>query len=160
MGFADFPGNAWAGLMAPPKTPRTIVEKLNATVNDILQSPETKASLAKLNVLLLPGSPEEFSAYRRAADAAVERDGARSPAPRRSSRHAREPSTTGSIWAVPNSRQNAAPERFGNAAIARPAFAHIDQKDRRLVPASCRETRSRTLSNDRFWGFHSPWLIA
>ena len=62
-GFADFPGNAWAGIMAPPKTPAHIVQKLNATVNDILKSPETKATLDRLNVLLLPKSTEEFSSY-------------------------------------------------------------------------------------------------
>jgi tripartite-type tricarboxylate transporter receptor subunit TctC len=63
LGFADFPGNAWAGIMAPPKTPTPIVQKLNATVNDILRSPETKAALDKLNVLLLPKTTQEFSAY-------------------------------------------------------------------------------------------------
>ena len=63
LGFADFPGNAWAGVMAPPKTPAPIVQKLNATVNDILKSPETKATLDRLNVLLMPKSTEEFSAY-------------------------------------------------------------------------------------------------
>jgi tripartite-type tricarboxylate transporter receptor subunit TctC len=26
LGFADFPGNSWAGVMAPPKTPRPIVD--------------------------------------------------------------------------------------------------------------------------------------
>jgi tripartite-type tricarboxylate transporter receptor subunit TctC len=62
-GFADFPGNAWAGIMAPPRTPSHIVNKLNATINDILKSPETKATLDKLNVLLMPKSTEEFSAY-------------------------------------------------------------------------------------------------
>jgi tripartite-type tricarboxylate transporter receptor subunit TctC len=62
-GFTDFPGNAWAGIMAPPKTPAPIVQKLNATVNDILKSPETKAALDQLNVVLLPKSTTEFSAY-------------------------------------------------------------------------------------------------
>ncbi len=62
-GFADFPGNPWAGIMAPPNLPAPIVAKLNATLNDILRSPEAKESLAKLNVLLRPGSPEEFSAF-------------------------------------------------------------------------------------------------
>jgi tripartite-type tricarboxylate transporter receptor subunit TctC len=62
-GFTDFPGNAWAGLMAPPKTPQQVVSKVNTTVNEILTSAETKASLAKLNVLLRPGSPQEFSAF-------------------------------------------------------------------------------------------------
>jgi tripartite-type tricarboxylate transporter receptor subunit TctC len=62
-GFTDFPGNAWAGIMAPPKTPPHVVSKLNATINEILTSAETKANLAKLNVLLRPGSPQEFSAF-------------------------------------------------------------------------------------------------
>jgi tripartite-type tricarboxylate transporter receptor subunit TctC len=62
-GFADFPGNAWAGIMAPPKTPQPIVAKVNATINEIVQSPETKAALAKLNVLLRPGTPQDFAAY-------------------------------------------------------------------------------------------------
>jgi tripartite-type tricarboxylate transporter receptor subunit TctC len=62
-GYADFPGNPWAGLMAPPGTPAAIVSKLNATVNDILTSPEAKSSLDRLNVLLRPGSPQEFSAF-------------------------------------------------------------------------------------------------
>jgi tripartite-type tricarboxylate transporter receptor subunit TctC len=62
-GFSDFPGNAWAGIMAPPKTPQPIISKVNATVNEILTSRETKASLDKLNVLLRPGSPQDFAAF-------------------------------------------------------------------------------------------------
>jgi tripartite-type tricarboxylate transporter receptor subunit TctC len=62
-GIPDFPGNAWAGIMAPPKTPQPIVARINATINDILQSPETKAALANLNVLLRPGSPQDFAAF-------------------------------------------------------------------------------------------------
>jgi tripartite-type tricarboxylate transporter receptor subunit TctC len=62
-GFADFPGNAWAGIMAPPKTPQPIVGKVNATINEIVQSPEAKTALAKLNVLLRPGTPQDFAAY-------------------------------------------------------------------------------------------------
>ena len=62
-GFADFPGNPWAGLMAPPGTPAAIVDKLNATLNDILKSPEAIASLGKLNVLLRPGTKQEFGAF-------------------------------------------------------------------------------------------------
>jgi tripartite-type tricarboxylate transporter receptor subunit TctC len=61
-GFADFPGNPWAGLMAPPRTPAPIVAKLNATVQEILQSAEAKTNLARLNVLLRPGSTQDFAA--------------------------------------------------------------------------------------------------
>jgi tripartite-type tricarboxylate transporter receptor subunit TctC len=62
-GFADFPGNPWAGLMGPAGTPPAVVEKLNATVNDILRSHEAEAALAKLNVLLRPGSPQDFASF-------------------------------------------------------------------------------------------------
>jgi len=60
-GFADFPGNPWAGIMAPPNMPAPIVGKLNATLNDHPALARSKESLAKLNVLLRPGSPEEFA---------------------------------------------------------------------------------------------------
>jgi tripartite-type tricarboxylate transporter receptor subunit TctC len=62
-GFADFPGNPWAGIMAPPKTPAPVIAKLNATINDILQSPEARDSLARLNVLLRPSSAQEFADF-------------------------------------------------------------------------------------------------
>ena len=62
-GFADFPGNPWGGIMAQPNMPQPIVAKLNATINDILQSPEAKENLAKFNVLLRPGSSEAFADF-------------------------------------------------------------------------------------------------
>ena len=62
-GFADFPGNPWAGIMAPPGTPAAIIDKLNATLNEVLKSPDATVSLAKLNVLLRPGSKQEFAAF-------------------------------------------------------------------------------------------------
>jgi tripartite-type tricarboxylate transporter receptor subunit TctC len=62
-GFANFPSPPWGGIMAPPRTPKPVIDKLNATINDILHSPEAKESLAKLNVLLKPGSPQEFADF-------------------------------------------------------------------------------------------------
>jgi tripartite-type tricarboxylate transporter receptor subunit TctC len=62
-GFKDFPGAPWAGLMAPAGTPAPIVAKLNAATNEILHSPEAKASLARLNVLLRPSSTAEFATF-------------------------------------------------------------------------------------------------
>jgi tripartite-type tricarboxylate transporter receptor subunit TctC len=62
-GFTNFPSAPWGGIMAPPRTPQPIIDKLNATINDILHSPEAKESLAKLNVLLRPGSPQEFADF-------------------------------------------------------------------------------------------------
>ena len=46
-----------------PTRRKPIVGKLNATINDILRSPEARQSLDKLNVLLRPGSPQEFAAF-------------------------------------------------------------------------------------------------
>jgi tripartite-type tricarboxylate transporter receptor subunit TctC len=40
-----------------------VVSKINTTVNEILTQSETKAALAKLNVLLRPGSPQDFAAF-------------------------------------------------------------------------------------------------
>ena len=62
-GFANFPSPPWGGIMAPPRTPKPVIDKLNAAINDILRSPEAKESLAKLNVLLKPGSPQEFADF-------------------------------------------------------------------------------------------------
>jgi tripartite-type tricarboxylate transporter receptor subunit TctC len=62
-GYADFPGNPWAGLMAPPHTPQPVLDKLNTTINDILRSPEAKERLDKLNVLLRPGSTKDFAEF-------------------------------------------------------------------------------------------------
>ena len=50
-------------MLAPAGTPADVIAKLNATVNDILRSPEAKTSLDKLNVLLRPGTPQEFASF-------------------------------------------------------------------------------------------------
>lgn len=62
-GFPNFPSAPWGGIMAPARTPKPVIDKLNATINDILHSGEAKESLAKLNVLLKPGSPQEFADF-------------------------------------------------------------------------------------------------
>jgi tripartite-type tricarboxylate transporter receptor subunit TctC len=53
----------WSGLLAPPATPPDVVRKLNATLNEVLASPEMKASMAKLGLLPKPGTPEQFRAF-------------------------------------------------------------------------------------------------
>jgi tripartite-type tricarboxylate transporter receptor subunit TctC len=53
----------WGGVLAPAGTPPAIVERLNAAINAGLQSPEIKASIAKIGVELSPGTPEDFAAF-------------------------------------------------------------------------------------------------
>src|SRR5262249_61386472 len=57
---AAFPPQTWMGLVAPAGTPRAIVGKLNATVNDVLRPAALRASLAKLGFKEAPGSPDDF----------------------------------------------------------------------------------------------------
>ena len=56
----------WYGIFAPAHTPRTIVTKINADVNRILQQPETRQRLAAIGFEPLGGSADEFAKYFRA----------------------------------------------------------------------------------------------
>ena len=50
----------WYGIGAPKNTPSEIVEKLNKEINAALADPMTKARLADLGGMVIPGSPQEF----------------------------------------------------------------------------------------------------
>jgi tripartite-type tricarboxylate transporter receptor subunit TctC len=65
---AGFPGGQfdfWVGLLAPAKTPKEIVAKINAEVNRALASPEMKDRLAKLGGEPMKMSPEQYDAFMR-----------------------------------------------------------------------------------------------
>jgi tripartite-type tricarboxylate transporter receptor subunit TctC len=49
-GFANFPAYQWFLVLAPARTPVTVIDKLNAAINDGLKSPGTQAQLAKLGI--------------------------------------------------------------------------------------------------------------
>ena len=42
-----FEAVAWYGIVAPPKTPKAIVDKINADVNEALRQPEVRDRLKK-----------------------------------------------------------------------------------------------------------------
>ena len=65
-GLAGFDANNWYGLVAPAKTPRAIIDQLNAEVTKILNMPEVKATLFNQGLDPAPGTPEQFGAYIRA----------------------------------------------------------------------------------------------
>lgn len=50
----------WSGLLAPAKTPRPVIDALNAEVGRIMRAPETRNRLASLGTEPAPGTPEEF----------------------------------------------------------------------------------------------------
>jgi len=61
-GFAGYPSDIWFGLLAPAATPPAIVAKLNAAINQGLQSSELHESFAKLGLEPKIGTPSDFSA--------------------------------------------------------------------------------------------------
>ena len=62
-GVADSEFNFWIGMMAPAKTPREIVNRLNDEVAKALASPEVKERFAKLGADAWTLKPEQFDAY-------------------------------------------------------------------------------------------------
>jgi tripartite-type tricarboxylate transporter receptor subunit TctC len=61
-GYPEFVSVSWSGVVAPAGTPAAIVAKLNAALNDSLNSPDIKATLAKLGADPRGGSPQDFAA--------------------------------------------------------------------------------------------------
>jgi tripartite-type tricarboxylate transporter receptor subunit TctC len=53
----------WAGILAPAGTPPEIVGKLNASINEVLRSPEMKDSMGKLGFEAKLGSPQDFAKF-------------------------------------------------------------------------------------------------
>jgi tripartite-type tricarboxylate transporter receptor subunit TctC len=65
-GLAGFDVRAWFAVMAPARTPRDIVRKLNADINKALTDPAIRSRLTSDGVELAGGTPEEIDAFIRA----------------------------------------------------------------------------------------------
>ena len=65
---AGYPGgefNFWLGMLAPARTPREVVAKLNAEINRALKAPEMIDRLAKLGAEPMSMNPIEFDRFIR-----------------------------------------------------------------------------------------------
>jgi tripartite-type tricarboxylate transporter receptor subunit TctC len=62
-GLPGFDANNWYGLVVPAKTPRAIIDQLNAEVTKVLNMPDVKATLFNQGLDPAPGTPEQFGAY-------------------------------------------------------------------------------------------------
>ena len=60
-----FEAVAWYGIVAPPKTPKTIVDKINADVNEALRQPEVQDHLKKLSAVIFGGPVDKSAKYMR-----------------------------------------------------------------------------------------------
>ena len=61
-GVADFEANSWVGLLAPAKTPRAIITRLNTELTAVLNDPEVKERLNGMGITASPGTAENFGA--------------------------------------------------------------------------------------------------
>ncbi len=60
-----FESAAWFAVVAPPKTPQAIVDKINADMNEALRQPDIVARLTQLSAEPIGGTPQATAAYMR-----------------------------------------------------------------------------------------------
>lgn len=62
-GLKGFEANNWYGLLAPAKTPRNIIDRLNKEAIAVMNMPDLKELLFKQGLDVSPSTPEAFGAY-------------------------------------------------------------------------------------------------
>jgi tripartite-type tricarboxylate transporter receptor subunit TctC len=65
LGLTDFDRTAWYGVVAPAGVPTEIVERLNALIGKIVNTPEVKQSLHKQGLEVRTATSREFTAFIR-----------------------------------------------------------------------------------------------
>ena len=65
-GLPGFEANNWYGFVAPAKTPRSIIMRLNKDMVAAMSVPEVKEILFRNGVEVAPGTPEALGAYMKA----------------------------------------------------------------------------------------------
>ena len=61
LGYPQIVVNNWQGLIAPKGTPKAIIDKLNAAVNQILKDPQIREFILQQGNEIGGGTPEEFA---------------------------------------------------------------------------------------------------
>ncbi|MGH8617426.1 MAG: Bug family tripartite tricarboxylate transporter substrate binding protein, partial [Burkholderiales bacterium] len=64
-GVPGYETNAWGGLVAPVGTPKAIIARLNAEVNQALKSPVLRERYAAIEAEPVGGTPEQFTAFAK-----------------------------------------------------------------------------------------------
>jgi tripartite-type tricarboxylate transporter receptor subunit TctC len=64
-GYPGYEAVNWYAYLAPGKTPREVVQRLNAEITKVLRTPEAITALDKQGVEPQPGTPEELAKYMR-----------------------------------------------------------------------------------------------
>jgi tripartite-type tricarboxylate transporter receptor subunit TctC len=64
-GVAGYEATIWLGLMAPAGTPKPVIEKLNAAVNDAVKRPDIVRLWTEQGAVAMSMTPDEFDKYLR-----------------------------------------------------------------------------------------------
>jgi tripartite-type tricarboxylate transporter receptor subunit TctC len=64
-GVTGFQTGSWQGVLAPPNTPRAIVDKMNADLVKVLADTATRAKLGDQGAIVRTQTPEQMSAFIR-----------------------------------------------------------------------------------------------
>jgi tripartite-type tricarboxylate transporter receptor subunit TctC len=68
-GLPGYEAKNWYGMLAPAKTPRAIINRLNAETVKVLNMPDVKSILFKQGLDAAPSTPEKFGAYIKSESA-------------------------------------------------------------------------------------------
>jgi tripartite-type tricarboxylate transporter receptor subunit TctC len=63
LGVAGYEVWSWFGLLAPAATPKPIVDKLNASIVEIIKQPDMQARIIELGAVPVPETSAEFGAF-------------------------------------------------------------------------------------------------
>ena len=64
-GLPGFETDNWYGIVAPARTPRPIIDRLNREFGRALSTPEIRDALLRTGLEAAPGTPDAFGAYMR-----------------------------------------------------------------------------------------------
>lgn len=62
-GIPGYEASSWGGVMAPARTPRAIIDKLNTEINLTLEMSGVRERLAESGIELIGTTPEQFAAH-------------------------------------------------------------------------------------------------
>jgi tripartite-type tricarboxylate transporter receptor subunit TctC len=65
-GVKDFEVSVWFGIVAPARTPQSVIDRINAAVNRILLLPGVRSTFRSQGVEAIGGSPQQFGVHLRA----------------------------------------------------------------------------------------------
>ena len=61
----QFEAQSWVGVLAPARTPRGVIQRLNAEIIKVLAAPEQRERFTALGYEIIGGTPEQFGAWIR-----------------------------------------------------------------------------------------------